>query len=264
MCGRVWAQTSNPARHHCPSLATPEGQSLNYCECSRPAGDGRYLCETCAGELGRALGQVPGLIRELGTTAARLDQVKVGTSIESKSASKHAPDPVNFSAIACADQMRRHVGGYTVVDAEPIAQAAGGPQFKRGLDRLISRAYKIIDREPERQHLGPCPTQDCGQPMNPIKGERHHHCTTCGQTTDIAEHQNQKLGAAWAVTARPPQLVPVLAALGVRVTVKNIRNWKLLGHLQPAGQQDGHPTYTVADVYDVANRMAARRKKTAA
>lgn len=203
------------------------------------------------------------MLKELSTTAARLDAVKIGTSVESKTVSKHAPDPVNYSAITCADQIRKHVGALVRDDAPAIATKHWAPNFKNQLERHLAKAMTIIDREPERQHLGPCPTQGCGEPMNPIKGERHHHCTTCGQTIDIAEHQGRKLGAAWAVTARPPQLVPVLAALGVRVTTKNIKNWKLLGHLQPAGQQDGHPTYTVADVYDVANRMAARRKKTA-
>ena len=232
---------------------------MNYCECSRPAGDGRYLCKTCAGELGRALDQVPGLIRELGTTAARLDQVKVGTSIESKSASKHAPDPVNFSAIACADQMRRHVGGQ-LPDAETIAKAAGGPQFKRGLDRLISRAYKIIDREPERQHLGACPTPDCGEPMTPVRGELEHHCKTCGETTVIAEYQGDRLGKAWGVVARPPQLVPVLASLGVRISPQKLKDWARRGGLDVAAEIDGYPAYRVSDVYDVAMRVEARKK----
>lgn len=231
---------------------------MNTCDCSRPTKN--FLCETCTGELAKALHRVPGLLNELGTTAARLDAVKVGTSIESKTVSTTVPDPVNFSAITCADQLRRHVSYWVADDAERIATAQWAPQFKSGLDRLLSRAMTIIDREPERQHLGACPTEGCGEPMNPVKGDYEHHCTVCGETTVVAEHQGKKLGAAWAVTARPPQLVPVLKALGVRVSAQKIWDWARYDHIAPAGEDGGKPTYRVSDVYDVAMRMQAKKK----
>lgn len=234
---------------------------MNTCDCSRPTQN--VLCDTCTNELARALHRVPGLLKELSTTAARLDAVKVGTSIESKTVSTTVPDPVNFSAITCADQLRRHVSYWVANDAEKIATAQWASQFKNGLDRLIAKAMTIIDREPERQHLGACPTEGCGEPMNPVKGEYEHHCNVCGETTVIAEHQGKKLGAAWSVTARPSQLVPVLKALGVRVSAQKVKDWVRSGKLEAAGESGGYPTYKVSDVYDVAMRMEARRRTTA-
>ena len=234
---------------------------MNTCDCSRPTKN--VLCDTCTNELAQALHRVPGLLNELSTTAARLDAVKVGTSIESKTVSTTVPDPVNFSAITCADQLRRHVGTLKPENAPAIARSSWGPIFKGKLDRLLSTAMTIIDREPERQHLGACPTEGCGEPMNPVKGEYEHHCNVCGETTVIAEHQGKKLGAAWAVTARPPQLVPVLKALGVRISPQKVKDWVRSGKLEAAGESGGYPTYKVSDVYDVAMRMEARRRTTA-
>lgn len=235
---------------------------MRTCECSRPLKKpGHQMCDTCFGELTTALSRVPGLQRELATTAARLDAVKVGTSIESKTVSTTVSDPVNFSAITCGDQLRALMNTLPRrIDMKDAQNHPEAPSFKRRLDRMLSRAMVIIDREPERQHLGPCPTEDCGEPMNPVRGEYEHHCLVCGETTVIASHQGAKLGAAWSVVARPPQLVPVLASLGVKISTSKLSDWSRKCGLDAAGEIDGYPAYRVSDVYDVAMRMQARKK----
>ncbi len=237
---------------------------MNYCECSRPAGDGRYLCKTCAGNLAMALDRAVELLEELNTTAARLDLVDAGVSSESKSVSTSTPDPVNFSAVECADKIRAHIGSWTAADAERIAKTPRGPGFKRKLDALIETAVRIIDLKPERQHLGACPTDGCGEPMNPLRSDSTHYCVKCKETIDVAEYQGSRLGKAWGVVARPPEIVKIMGGMGVKINAQSMKNWVQRDDLAPAGEIAGHPAYRVSDVYDVAMRKQARRRVKAA
>lgn len=233
---------------------------MNRCSCSRPVTDA-FLCPDCTAQLQRTLDQVLGLVTELGVTAERRDATLIGLAPESKgTGAKGSPAPVNLDAVVVRQQLVAHYR-QSAGDATAVARQPDATRYKHQAERLTSRALQIIDKEPERQHLGPCPT--CGEPMSPIRGEYEHHCRTCGTTTIIDDYMGTRLGQAWAVTARPPRLVEVLGSLGVRVTIKQIKHWKARQQIIPAGEEGGHPTYRVADIYDIATRMAAKRKRPA-
>lgn len=230
---------------------------MNECQCSRPTEN--YLCSTCETEISKTLARVPWLLAELHTTAARLDKIGAGGNVESKTVSKSAPQAVNYSASLCAQEL-----GYLVGTIESAAWAAlnpQGPQLFKRLERSYSKGIRIIDSKPERFHLGKCPTADCGEPMNPIKGEYEHHCKVCGETTIVEEHKGAKVSAAWNVLCHPPEAVKVLAGMGVKLRVGSIHNWISREDLKPAGERAGKPVYRISDVYDVAQAKAARRRR---
>ncbi|MHA7210807.1 hypothetical protein [Arthrobacter sp. MDT1-65] len=208
--------------------------------------------------MGKTLARVPWLLSELHTTAARLDKIGSSGNIESKSVSTTAPQAVNYSASLCAQEL-----GYLVGTIESAAWAAlnpHGPQLHKRLERSYAKGIRIIDAKPERFHLGKCPTEDCGEPMNPIKGEYEHHCKVCGETTIVEEFKGSKVSAAWNILCRPPEASRALAAMGLKVPVKSIKNWIQLEKFAAVGESGGHPTYRLSDIYDTAEAMAARRR----
>lgn len=207
----------------------------------------------------KTLKRVPWLLAELHTTAARLDKVGASGNIESKSVSTTAPQAVNYSASLCAQEL-----GYLVGTIESAAWAAfnpQGPQLFNRLERSFSKGIRIIDSKPERFHLGNCPTEDCGEPMNPIKGEYEHHCKVCGETTIVEEFKGVKVRAAWDVLCPPPEAARLLTGMGVKVATRNIHDWVRREDLVSAGERNGAPVYRISDVYDVAQAKAARRRR---
>jgi len=207
------------------------------------------------------LDQVHWLVEELAITASKQDATLIGLAPESKgTGAKGSPAPVNLDAVLVRQQLVAHYKVHAG-DAAKAARQPDATKYKHQTERLTNRALQIIDKEPERQHLGPCP--ECDTAMSPIRGEYEHHCRTCGTTTIIDDYMGTRLGQAWAVTARPPRIVQLLTNLGYKTTLKQFEHWVARQHIQPANQENGRPTYRVADAYDVAQRMAARRKKTA-
>lgn len=230
---------------------------MRECQCSRTTEN--YLCNVCAAELGKTLTRVPWLLSELHTTAARLDKVGSSGNVESKTVSKSAPQAVNYSASLCAQELGYLVG--TIESAEWAALNPHGPQLHKRLERSYAKGIRIIDAKPERFHLGKCPTEGCGEPMNPIKGEYEHHCKVCGETTIVEEFKGAKVRAAWDILCSPPEAARVLTGMGVKVATRNIHDWVRRDDLVAAGERNGAPVYRISEIYDVAQAKAARRRK---
>lgn len=235
---------------------------MNVCDCSRPTKN--YLCDECDRGMRVMTKRAEWLVLELHTTAARLDVTGGSGNVESKTVSKVAPEAVNYSATLCAAEIQSTLNSLPRrVKLEDIRLHPEAPWYYRTLQHRYARGIKIIDAKPERIHLGACPTPDCGEAMNPVKGEAKHLCRACGVTTYVEAHYKAKIDNAYGVLVRPRSAVALLKAMGLHFTVKAVERWVESGKLEKAGELEGKPAYRYQDVYDVAQRMAAR-KRTAA
>lgn len=116
---------------------------------------------------------------------------------------------------------------------------------------VVSDAWRIIDRSPDRWYAGPCSVKDCaGQ----VFGDPHAHagaCTACGCTYDMAQRRAFLLDAArdYVLTAAElSRALPVL--LGITIGRKTITTWANRGMLEAVDHDDrrGWPLYRMGDV----------------
>lgn len=234
---------------------------MRECRCSRLVRDG-FLCVVCVGTLRALLGRVDGMLRELGVTAARQDRVAAPGP---RASSSGRPLPVNLVAVDAAVTLALAAGSWQPKDAGMIGAQEWGPGYLEQLEGAMHNATEIVDLPKELIHLGACGNVfndvACEQELFVPEGDASVHCECCGTTWDVRGRRAEKISTAWNVLAPARTVVKALASQGVHITPKHLENWAALWHVAPVCDlKSRRVVYRVADVYAVAQRMAARRR----
>lgn len=196
-------------------------------------------------------------------TAARQDCVvragpRVGGTTET-------PLPVNMAAVQAGVNLALAAGRWKPHDAPYIGRQLWGPEYLAQLEDAMHSASEIVDLPRELVHLGACGFVfngvACEQELFAPEGDASVHCECCGHTWDVRARMEAKISTAWDVLAPAKVVVKALESQGVRITPKHLENWAALNHVTPlCDLATRRVVYRVADVYAVAQRMAARRR----
>lgn len=203
------------------------------------------------------------MLRDLGVTAARQDRVvRSGPRVRGTT---EAPLPVNMVAVDAAVSLALAAGSWKPHDAVMIGRQDWGPGYLAQLEDAMHTASEVVDLPRELVHLGACGNVfndvACEQELFAPEGDASVHCECCGHTWDVRARQEAKISTAWDVLAPARVVVKALESQGVRITPKHLENWSALNHVTPlCDLATRRVVYRVADVYAVAQRMAARRR----
>lgn len=234
---------------------------MRDCRCSRIVRDG-YLCVVCVAGLRGLLGRVEGMLQDLGVTASRQDRVTVAGP---RASSSGRPLPVNLAAVEAGVNLAMAAGTWKPKHASWIGQQLWGPGYLAELEGAMYKAAEIVDLPRELIHLGACGNVfnevACEQELFVPEGDASVHCECCGHVWDVRSRLAAKISTAWDVLAPARVVVKALESQGVRITPKHLENWSALNHVTPlCDLATRRVVYRVADVYAVAQRMAARKR----
>lgn len=246
---------------------TSQGRSgvreTRECPCSRVVRD-VFLCPSCVDRLEDLVVQGVGLLRDLAVTMARLDQLASGVSVKVQGQSRVLP--IRLDASSAAAELRRRL---QITTSRPLGEWAvsdEGPSILDGLEVAVGAAIRVVDLPPELIHIGACGKifegVECEQELFVTADQTTITCEVCGTLWDVRDRRETAIQSAWKVIAPPKVVAEALATQGVRVTPKHIENWQRLGHLERAvDPASGVSGFRVSDVFVVARRMEARKRK---
>lgn len=243
------------------------------CYCTAPATYGA-LCTRHAQGLMYVIRDAPTLLRELDTTAARLD---VQTPPVGGTGAWDAPLPVNLGAVAAADRLRaaldnaaaatradrRRNGRPNAADAASDAltgfRRLVGHANAHGLALDVLEAYRAAqratDRAPEKIRYGVC---NCGAELTAPADRATVNCRACALTYDAAELRAFRYVAAMDALADYAgtlgELQRLLSATGHSVTVRQLEGWTVRkkNPLTPSGTRGRFHVYRYADAAEIA------------
>lgn len=237
------------------------------CRCSRPLGPDMYICGTCVNGLSDLLRRVPGLLKDLRVTAARLDHVAFTAT---RGGGYGRGLPMNLGAIEAAAALSKAVGPWRWGQARLIGGKPWSVSFVERLEDAVTAAVRIIDLPAELIHIGACGSIVAGTDGRPVECFQELFvtadawnvtCECCGTTWDVAQRRENALSSAWTVVAPAPVVVRALESQGVRITPKHLENWQRLGHVAQMCDVVSRATgFVVADVFAVAQRMKNRQR----
>lgn len=102
-------------------------------------------------------------------------------------------------------------------------------------------------------YAGPCDT--CGRDLYARTGSPIVECRHCGLEWDLEPRRAWLLGQVGDQLATAADLSRALTGLGVDINATTIRKWRERKLLHQAGtDRQGHPTYRVRDVQELAAR----------
>lgn len=259
------------------------------CSCGSPTADGIFLCTSCAETLSYKLAEVDSVVGDLVRAVPRASLTASYGERVSASGSLHAPLPINDSALdahmaldkylmvtcielakVCGPLTSRTSSGlatYLLTNIGSLRRQDWAGTVHATLAGLLRKAEQAHQPAGERINVGDCgyvyEGVTCTNPLTPFKNQDHINCRVCGTTWDVKERQRDAIGSAWAAIDYPPVVIRALAEYGIRIKPNDFKNWVKLGHLQPAGEEQGRKQYRVSEVWATAKRMQERRKKAA-
>lgn len=244
--------------------------------CPRPAHPDRTLCVHCTWLLGRDLGDVPTLVRELDTTRAR-QTTHTTTGSGARSAVIPLPyDPRAGDAATALHATLTHWAAALHHPAHDPPPARTGP-LARWLTRhtttllrhdnahlaaaqirdTVAAAWRAIDRPAERQYAGAC---TCGVHLYAHPGRPHVTCRGCGTTHD-ADLARTRMQDHLDGTLMTGAEIAHLAAYFGHADRERVRNllkvWGNRGVITPRGHtKNGHPLYPFGDTLRLVTTRA--------
>lgn len=265
----------------CGHLHTSSAEPAGGCPaCHRPVAD-HALCGSCTATLAGDLRQIPGLLVELDTYAAKLDQ------IGERAGRRSAEIPLGFRPMAAevADVLHgtlaawsRHVAGAAGVPlldvpAESPALLAGWlygwrefirhlPAAGQLLDEVayaVRTTRRAIDRPADQHYAGPCDTCEtdlyAGQNAETVK------CRECGALYPVPERRAWLLDGLREHLATAAEISQGIGDLyGQPINRNTITQWHRRELLSDHGRtRTGAPLFRIGDVLDLAGRRATRQ-----
>jgi hypothetical protein len=244
------------------------------------------ICGACAGQLVRALHDVPFLAAQLRVSLSRQASRTVGGG------STVIPLPYGERASEAAWVLRSTLVGWVQVLAERDSGSFGPfcPQCEHvscGIIRLgpwpddtlqamarwlwlrherltrhpaadeahdeitsaVRQAERAIDRHAERWYAGPCV---CTEDIYARPGAAMVTCPACGSQYDVAERRGYLLEAAEDTLAGATLIAQALTSLGQPVTPDRVWKWAQRGRIVAHGTDlRGRPLYRVGDVIEL-------------
>lgn len=176
--------------------------------CSRPLHNTDTICDHCADQLHRALGDVPWLAEQLAITATGskgIDYRALGSTANGDPA--EAPMPINLAASNAHDHLKTLLVSWTLMchsenlphqspsddlpaDNLPsisrwlmwrinaLQHHDAGPDAVEEITAAVRRAQKVIDKQPPKQYLGGC-TASCPGSIYALYDGSKAWCDTC-------------------------------------------------------------------------------------
>lgn len=261
---------------------------MTECRCGRPTRDHAYVCETCADNLARALGDVPWLADELDVTITR----QRATLAEGGSRSTTTTLPWHEKAANtrrtlhgllatwarfCEEEWVRHSSPRTRPlderDDDPAALSRWllwrvdgltlhdiGPEAVDEITDAVAACHRIIDRRPDRWYAGPCVGEDCTADLYAMRRQGMVECRDCGASYDVAERRTWLLAEAEDRLAPASEIARAVSWLGAKpLTGSRVRQWAKRGLISVRGHNGTRPLYRVGDAI---NLLAADTRKS--
>lgn len=245
--------------------------TLCVTHCGEPA-NGYYLCGGCTQRLVGELRRVAELRRHLDATITRQTRTTANVGVTSPAAER--PLPINLTAAAVADDLHNVLGtwafdvagrhgaaitiastadaaAYLVAHTSTLRTHPAADELHDEITDAIARAWRAIDRPPERRFAGPC--DECGEDLYGRPHRAELRCGHCGAVYDahhrrswLLDQARDQLATAKTIARALPDLV------GKPITPSMIRGYAHRGRLAPRPPDPtGQARYRVGDVIDL-------------
>jgi hypothetical protein len=255
---------------------------VSQCRCGKPTRDEAYVCDDCTDDLGRALGDVTWLDRELEVTITRQ---KAATYDGSSAAGADIPTPVNWAASEARTHLHallvlwvrlcseegvrstdsRHglpednltsMSHWLLWRVDGLALHEAGSDAVDELTSAVAHCHRLIDRRPERRFLGPC---NCGRDLYAATAVKSVVCEHCGQDYDTEALREMMFRQVTGrlVTAR--EGATLLSRFGLETKQGTIDKWRERKRLAERGHNArDHRLYLWEDLLALAQHADAR------
>lgn len=254
------------------------------CRCGRSTRDGAFVCDHCADQLARALGDVAWLTDELETTITRQRALPA----EGGSAGRETGLPWHEKASEalrglkallvswarfCEEESVRHSSPRTrpldAHDDHPTALAGWllwrvdgltlldiGAEAVDEITDAVATCRRVIDRRPDRWYAGPCTHEDDGEMCGADLYARHATgtvtCRVCGSEYDVAERRAWLLAEAEDRLADASTVARAVSWLGAEpLTPDRVWKWAERGRIAVKGHHGKRPLYRIGDAIDL-------------
>lgn len=177
---------------------------MSECRCGRETRDEAYVCDQCADNLARDLGDVPWLAEELETTIGR----QTGQQYTGGSRSAETPSPVDWGASEARTHLKailvlwtrfcdeEHVRSSDPRDGLPTDDLAAlsrwllwrvdgltlhdiGPDAVDEIASAVAHCHRVVDIPAEKQYMGTCDA--CESPLWAKARAATVKCRRCGE-----------------------------------------------------------------------------------
>lgn len=257
----------------------------NPCTCDdcpgNPLRDNQTICDSCANNLNRALGDIPWYTEELDITSARASGIDYRTW--SQGDGTDLPLVVHIGAMEartnlhailtswvlfCRDEHLPHQSPNNSLPADnPAAMSRWlmwrldaltrhelGPDAHNEITAAVRRCTRAIDRRQDRQYLGACTNPECGAGSLYVRGNhRNAGCDLCGYEYEAAAIRDQVLAELMDRICTGAEIARLSTFLGLNLerekVRKRIETWNRRGRIETHGHIDGAPTFKFGDVY---------------
>lgn len=254
--------------------------------CNRnPVGDQWYACKPCIERFRERLTDLPDLMKHVADAVLKL--MRRGDGIHIKRTGGDEPLPFDEPASITARNIRHTINRTAQIhalskhtpvqhtwtgiahllstDASQLAGTEAGAQdMSRVLD-AITRAYRLIDRHPDRRYAGQCNAlietdgepATCGHPLYGIEQQPEVTCRRCGTTHDVEARRRAMLEAIGDQPLTAGKASQVLGIYGMDVPPSTIRRWAGNGQLEATSHAGGSALYPLRDILQLhINRTA--------
>lgn len=267
---------------------TPAGCGV----CAAPTGDDGHLCRVHTDELRDRLIPIPVLVQDLEVTLTRQSR----TTQQDGGRSTESPLPWNENASAKAFELNATLNAWALdtsriaederdrlayVHHADTAQVAEWllrnlptlrqhPEAGQAYDELresIREAHRAIDRPSDPTPFGECGTQHvdvvCRAILYGYLDRPTVSCPGCGTQHSTADRLVWMLDHLRGMLATIPELVGIARLSGKRTSEDKLRLMASRGRFEQIGNNQGRPTYRVADVLKALDERYKHRPKVA-
>lgn len=253
--------------------------------CDRTMPGTSQICGACAGQLQRALADVPFIAAQLRVSLARQSSKSGGVKAST------VPLPYDIRAAEAGWVLRSALSGWVRLLADgceasgpvhAVCEHASCELIRLGawpedelqamsrwllvrhhglvrhpaaveahgeITEAVRQAERAIDARAERWYAGPC---QCGEDLYARPGAALVTCHACAEQYDVAERRSYLLAAAEDTLAGATLIAQALTSLGQPVTPDRMWKWAERGRIVKRGTDlRGKPLYRVGDVIDL-------------
>lgn len=262
--------------------------------CETPTAEGMHLCIDCVLKLEAILDAAPEMLAEARTTIERMDRLSDRGAAARGGGTP--PEVLNLECSARADELEKLLLSWALclldeADERGVTVGRYGTEYARllrehtalvrmadwagdcldELKRAHRRLVQAVDSPPEYIIVGSCTAEleagtECGTRLRALKGAEQVQCGACGSWFVVQEFLDWTRERVRGTPMRRTEVCRFLAQQArVRVSVKDLDNWVMLGHLRyvlEAVPSEGRPVraYFPGDVLGLHHRMSDRRR----
>lgn len=242
---------------------------------------GQYVSDEAARKLRTAMRDLPALMEEFETTITK--QVRMAERTHTRGNSSPLPfNPVASSAawtarttlLIWADHYAHKRNQPTPATWTAIATKltewaqwiTTQPTAPRAIDEILDTirlTHHTIDRPPDRQYTGPCPT--CGGDNTAPPKTTTTRCHYCGTHINIPDRRDWMLAQLPDLILTASETAQAVTTLtGIPTDQTDINNWRTRGRLTPRDRNHHQQhRYLVRDAMNLATHYDNKRRERA-